>query len=188
MGPRPVFAVLDDHSRLAVGYLFGNACGWLQRSTLLAARGARSEYRSIRPTRNSVFPKCVPAQITPARDRSRGLSAPCVTSSCWRAGTHRQRGPHHRRRRSRPPRCWSSTGCSRRGWRPNPHRAIWSRDRGGLHLLKDMTVFHASYRRLTRVRVQSAFTVAALWRCLAARLCIPFTKTVRRSGSHRKSH
>lgn len=36
-----------------------------------------------------------------------------------------------------------------------------------------MTVFHARYRRLTRVRAQTASTGAPLRRCFATRLCIP---------------
>jgi hypothetical protein len=56
-----------------------------------------------------------------------------------------------------------------------------------LYLLKDISVFYASYRHLPRVCVQSASTGAPLSRCFTAPLWIPFTKSMGRLGSHWKS-
>jgi hypothetical protein len=177
-----LFAFLADQSRLAVGYRFGYAEDTVRLAAALKpALAARSVPAGVyvdngsafcdawllRCARNSVFPWCIPNPADPKGGaRSRGFSAPCVSSSWWSSPTPAARTSPPLASIT-PPRCWSSTGCSPRGWRPNPHRDTWSGGRGVLYLLKDMTVFHASYRRLPRVCVQSAST----WGAVMALLC-----------------
>ena len=129
-----LFAFLDDHSRLATGYRFGSAEDTVRLAVALkpalAARGVpagiyvdngwRSSMRGCcGPARNSGCAWCIRRPADPkAGARSNDSFAPCANSSSSRSPTRPARTsplPGS----TMPPRCWSSTGCSQPGWKPN---------------------------------------------------------------------
>ena len=130
-----LFAFLDDHSRLAVGYRFGFAEDTVRLAAALRpALAARGVPRAVYVDNGSRVRRCVavaglretrcaPGAFAHPADRKAGArsnacSAPCASSSSSRSPTPPARTSPPPASTT-PPRCWSSTGCLSPGWKPN---------------------------------------------------------------------